>query len=941
MRVLVYLLFFFCGLPVASAQNILNLTNTPRQDIRLLPYLSSYHDAANSVSVEQVLESSHQAQFVPLEGHSISRKPQGHYWLKFTVFNASSKTLTWKLIHEFSYVDSLILYEELGHSLHALAQTGDRVDTWPEPPEHRLPTFKLSIDPGEHTYYLRYDSLGTSNLAFSLQTEDVASNIVRMDTFILGLLFGFLLVMGLYNLFIAIQLRERSYFAYVGYIMSFGLVQFIFSGTARHMCPDHAVTQFFMNEGLIIFAEITAICASAFTLLFLEVRQKHPWLFRIVCVFFGMSAVNIVICLVDYKLSTRLFLISNTYISLTLLTIGIRACLARYRPAYFYLAAWSCLIIGSLASMARLTGFAPSNFFTQWGQFGGGAIELVMLSLALGDKMRMIRDESHTMISNLNSNLNKANAQLQLHIENVEAIVNDKTRDIKSMLKAAPHGIFMISGAEFEILPDYSDELTRIFPDNNLTGQKLETVLFAHTSLSSDRLAQMRAALQSTMGNDVINYELNQSLMAKEMDYKSPAGFRTLNLDWSPIVASTGIVEKILVTVRDVTDMRQLEELQARQRMELEAIGKVLKVNPDRFNTFMTTCMDFLGSCQDLVKNRIVLLQADLQKIFMNLHTMKGLARTYGFDDLATAIHDTESRLEPHRYLEEFSLNSGVLSQDLASIDFILKNYERINTEIIGRKSAQHSIQQNAWLKTKIAELKRIERKNLSDREKADFEAIIFDFEVHYSKNLEDSLEGILEQLPRTASGLGKPPPQIIFENDDVLLNTDGQSLMGAIFVHLFNNAIDHSIELPNERTARGKPWRGKICVNSQKIDEQIRITVRDDGKGLDLIAIHERAKDAGLLKQPLDSVLQLANLIFEPGFSTKTQTTMTSGRGVGMDAVATYLFNHNSRIHIEILDSGIELKSLRPVAIQFVLTVDGALSVPSHPSEENTKVAV
>ena len=110
---------------------------------------------------------------------------------------------------------------------------------------------------------------------------------------------------------------------------------------------------------------------------------------------------------------------------------------------------------------------------------------------------------------------------------------------------------------------------------------------------------------------------------------------------------------------------------------------------------------------------------------------------------------------------------------------------------------------------------------------------------------------------------------------------------------HIVRNAVDHGIESSEDRIAAGKGARGTIYLNAYHQGTQVVIEVRDDGRGLDLDRIRKHAIDKGLLKPEesarlLDS--EVTNLIFEPGFSTASEVTEVSGRGVGMDVVRTVL---------------------------------------------------
>jgi two-component system, chemotaxis family, sensor kinase CheA len=119
---------------------------------------------------------------------------------------------------------------------------------------------------------------------------------------------------------------------------------------------------------------------------------------------------------------------------------------------------------------------------------------------------------------------------------------------------------------------------------------------------------------------------------------------------------------------------------------------------------------------------------------------------------------------------------------------------------------------------------------------------------------------------------------------------------------HMVRNAVDHGIEPADDRLAAGKPARGTISLNAFHQGTQVVLEVHDDGRGIDHDLVRQQAVRAGLVKAE-DAQRLLAqdilNLIFEPGFSTASEVTEISGRGVGMDVVRTVLDRLKGTVHI------------------------------------------
>jgi two-component system chemotaxis sensor kinase CheA len=126
--------------------------------------------------------------------------------------------------------------------------------------------------------------------------------------------------------------------------------------------------------------------------------------------------------------------------------------------------------------------------------------------------------------------------------------------------------------------------------------------------------------------------------------------------------------------------------------------------------------------------------------------------------------------------------------------------------------------------------------------------------------------------------------------------------VVGEAITHLVRNCIDHGIELPEKRLAQGKSEEGRILLLAVDGDDHIIVEVGDDGAGLKLDLIRETALQRSLITRKeaeAMNAVELSNLIFLPGFSTMTDATKLSGRGVGMNVVKTNLENIGGNVEV------------------------------------------
>ncbi|NQD38016.1 chemotaxis protein CheA [Permianibacter sp. IMCC34836] len=149
--------------------------------------------------------------------------------------------------------------------------------------------------------------------------------------------------------------------------------------------------------------------------------------------------------------------------------------------------------------------------------------------------------------------------------------------------------------------------------------------------------------------------------------------------------------------------------------------------------------------------------------------------------------------------------------------------------------------------------------------------------------------------------------------------------------VHLVRNAVDHGIEMPDEREKSGKDRTGKIILSAAQEGDHILLEIRDDGKGMDPAMLRRKAVEKGLMDQDQAerlSDVEAFNLIFMAGFSTKAEVSEISGRGVGMDVVKTRISQLNGSVSVL---SEVGKGSLIQVKLPLTLAILPTLMVSVH----------
>jgi two-component system, chemotaxis family, sensor kinase CheA len=148
----------------------------------------------------------------------------------------------------------------------------------------------------------------------------------------------------------------------------------------------------------------------------------------------------------------------------------------------------------------------------------------------------------------------------------------------------------------------------------------------------------------------------------------------------------------------------------------------------------------------------------------------------------------------------------------------------------------------------------------------------------------------VFQRFPSLARDLARAQGKqvrVVLEGEQVELDKSTVDALADPLLHLIRNAVDHGIGTPEERTKQGRPETGTITLRAARIGDRVLVEVSDDGAGLDRKAILERARQEGLLDDQENlSPTEIDELIFRPGFSTRSEATTVSGRGVGLEVV-------------------------------------------------------
>lgn len=363
--------------------------NTTRT-ISIGNYVSLLEDPSDSFHLQGVVASNKfknsTSQF-PNLGVSTSS-----FWVKFKIKNLSKKE---KLVLEIAHpiLDKIELYNPINEvKIHADV-IGEHLLFSARKYPHPSYVFDLNIPINQtRTYLLKIKGSEQIMLPISVSTVDALYQSLMTKDLFFGIYFGIMLVIFLYNFFVYLAVRDKSYLYYVIYILFVALTQAALQGyTFKYLWPN---TPVITNYSIIVLSALGGIAAIEFLRYFLLTKQYAPLLNRGLKLFNIIFIISIVLALLKfYTVSFQLVQINTMILSLYLMLVGFNILKKGYRPAKFFLLAWSILLIGAFVFILKDFGILPYNTFTTYAMQISSAIEAILLSFALADRINTLKKE--------------------------------------------------------------------------------------------------------------------------------------------------------------------------------------------------------------------------------------------------------------------------------------------------------------------------------------------------------------------------------------------------------------------------------------------------------------------------------------------------------------------------------------------------------------------
>ncbi|VVP92046.1 hybrid sensor histidine kinase/response regulator [Pseudomonas fluorescens] len=409
-----YLLMLLLCLPLmASAVEFDEFT----QSRPLGRTLQVFEDASGQASIDDVRAQAAAGQFKTHDNDTLNAGySRSAFWLKIDLHYRPTHPAaqrTWLLELAYPPLDHLDLYVPDSAGGYRLArQTGDALPFDSREIRQNNYLFNLVFTPDQsQTVYLRLESEGSIQAPVTLWSSTAYLEDQPVRLYVLGVIYGVLLGMLVYNLFIYLSVRDTSYLYYIFYIASFGLYQLSVNGAAvEYFWPDNP---WWANAATPFFIGCAGLFGSQFARSFLQTATYSRWLDRLLLALIAFGAVVVGLSLMtSYALALRLATALALTFTLVIFAAGIFAWLRGLRVARYFIIAWSAFLLGGIINTLMVLGYLPNVFLTMYSSQIGAAIEVALLSLALADRINAMREQQAQTLLDAGQTLEVLNQQL-------------------------------------------------------------------------------------------------------------------------------------------------------------------------------------------------------------------------------------------------------------------------------------------------------------------------------------------------------------------------------------------------------------------------------------------------------------------------------------------------------------------------------------------------
>lgn len=422
---LIVLLILLCQWPYARAEPALELVEGVTQT-SLAEYTRYRHDINASDDTTSALRRLAAGEFAPLpDGKHEFGFQEGAFWFHVSLVNRNPHEQRWLLVQRYAlsdYIDVYLKYPD-GRVVHQAG--GDALPFESRGIRYRHPNFWLDLPVDERVDLLvRVQSQSSMQVPLDLYTPTAFVDLSRDAQLAIGIYYGILTALFFYNLVLWLTLRDPGYFWYLFHISAFGMVLFTLNGLGFEYLWPHSPWLADKSVPLSICLALIGMLQFARTFLELPDRWRSGNTISLVLIAFfallGAASLELPYR-VSIQIATKAVLFGVAWIAIATVVVLRRG----YAAAWLFLAAWALFLLGTTTFTLVAFGILPKTFYTEYGVQMGSALEMLLLSIALGRRYSSLRNENERIVSEANLRLERKVAQRTQELRGTLAQLED------------------------------------------------------------------------------------------------------------------------------------------------------------------------------------------------------------------------------------------------------------------------------------------------------------------------------------------------------------------------------------------------------------------------------------------------------------------------------------------------------------------------------------
>ncbi len=439
-KILTFTALLCCVLPFAVYSQAVEtlVLDDSREDVTLYAsQLEILEDESRSFGIEEVIRSDKFTLHSHTPVFAFIKNINSAYWIRFSLQETKNSRKRWVFENSDPHIDNFEFFYPDKTGAYRSVKAGYALPFDLRPYAHKNFVFDIPTDTVPKTYYVRVTSTNHNPFIFKLRSANYFTFYALNEYYMLGMFYGILAIMAIYNILVYLSMKERVYILYVIYVFCCGLISLAEDGTGfQYLWSELPELNTWISKSSPL---LLLVSFSLYSKAFLELKQNLPKLNRlldvIIAIYIGFFVLDISLLKLQWNFPLYIIPFVIIYLSAIL-------CLRKgFRQARYYLVGYSFMFMSIIFLIFRMSGIIHwSDIFTVYSFNIGLIFEIVILSFALGDRIKIIRAErervQEQMIEQLKENeklKDKVNRELEQKVQERTTEIAEKNQQLEEM----------------------------------------------------------------------------------------------------------------------------------------------------------------------------------------------------------------------------------------------------------------------------------------------------------------------------------------------------------------------------------------------------------------------------------------------------------------------------------------------------------------------------